>query len=149
MSTKSRLMGIAILNSGKADRTIFGFLHQLFFNSSLVLLLKLQLMNMKVSRRKISSLIKVRTFSISIPRREIRDVKELPDCKRPSYHRELTLALFLFFPGRTMAKRANADRETRDHDLLALHWPSSPRNILLVKKRNAAATTESLLEFAK
>ncbi|KAL8649103.1 MAG: hypothetical protein Q9210_004597 [Variospora velana] len=39
--------------------------------------------------------------------------------------------------------------KTRHNDLLSLQWPSPPRNILLVQKRNAAVTSEALKEFAQ
>lgn len=43
---------------------------------------------------------------------------------------------------------ANSHKEPKDSDLLALKWPSSPRNILLVYKHHAPAVTQSTLEFA-
>jgi len=49
---------------------------------------------------------------------------------------------FALYPSLTLA-------ETRSHDLLSLQWASPPRNILLVKKNDAPAATEALLEFAK
>lgn len=39
--------------------------------------------------------------------------------------------------------------ESRTSDLLSLQWPSAPKNILMVKKNEAPAVTESLLEYAK
>ena len=39
--------------------------------------------------------------------------------------------------------------ETPNHDLLSLQWSSAPRNILLVKKNDAPAATDALLEFAQ
>lgn len=82
---------------------------------------------MKVPRRKpsLSALLYPRLFSTSIPRHDIRVLTELPDRKQPSYH------------------------QTPDNDLLTLKWSAPPRNILLVKKFNAPAATDSLLEFAK
>ncbi|KAL2053313.1 hypothetical protein ABVK25_006306 [Lepraria finkii] len=80
---------------------------------------------MKVPRRKVYSLICQRQFSITPRRREIRALSELPDRIHPSY------------------------QETKGNDLLSLHWPSPPRNILLVKKENTPQTTEAVIEFAK
>ncbi|KAL9010118.1 MAG: hypothetical protein Q9173_004917 [Seirophora scorigena] len=39
--------------------------------------------------------------------------------------------------------------ETRHKDLLSLQWPSPPRNVLLVQKRNAAVTIAALKDFAQ
>lgn len=41
---------------------------------------------MKVPRRKLYSLIAQRAFSTTASRRELRDIKELPDRNLPSYH---------------------------------------------------------------
>ncbi|KAL8991585.1 MAG: hypothetical protein Q9177_000046, partial [Variospora cf. flavescens] len=46
-------------------------------------------------------------------------------------------------------KRGLTSAETRHNDLLSLQWPSPPRNILLVQKRNASVTSEALKEFAR
>lgn len=39
--------------------------------------------------------------------------------------------------------------ETSSHDLLALEWPSPPRNVLLVCKENNARVDEALIEYAQ
>ena len=39
--------------------------------------------------------------------------------------------------------------ETKRQDLLALKWPSPPRNLLVVKKKHAPAVDEALLAFLK
>lgn len=38
---------------------------------------------------------------------------------------------------------------TRHNDLISLQWPSPPRNVLLTKKPNSPAVTESFVEYAK
>ncbi|KAK2749863.1 NADH kinase pos5 [Myotisia sp. PD_48] len=65
-----------------------------------------------------------RTFSTTSCRQRIEDVNSLPNRILPRY------------------------QEVRRSDLLALQWPAPPQNILLVKKRGAAAITRSVVEFA-
>ncbi|KAL8864936.1 MAG: hypothetical protein Q9198_009556, partial [Flavoplaca austrocitrina] len=38
--------------------------------------------------------------------------------------------------------------ETPQNDLLSLRWPSPPRNVLLVEKKNAPDAREALKTFA-
>ncbi|KAI9700320.1 MAG: NADH kinase pos5 [Candelina mexicana] len=66
-----------------------------------------------------------RQFSASRARRKIKDIRDLPDRIWPKY------------------------QETRNNELLALQWPSPPRNILLVKKEGDDTVTDSLIELAK
>ncbi|TKA75310.1 hypothetical protein B0A49_01199 [Cryomyces minteri] len=66
-----------------------------------------------------------RCFSSTAPRGQIKDITELPDRIHPAY------------------------QETRHNDLLALQWPSPPRNVLLTKKDRAPDVTESVVEYAK
>ncbi|KAF2095095.1 ATP-NAD kinase [Rhizodiscina lignyota] len=70
-------------------------------------------------------LISRRCFSHSAVRREIRDIAELPDRIHPKY------------------------QEARNNDLLTLHWPSPPRNILITKKPSAPSITTLVIEYAQ
>ncbi|OCK77272.1 ATP-NAD kinase [Lepidopterella palustris CBS 459.81] len=65
-----------------------------------------------------------RSFSQSVRLREIKSISELPNRTLPQY------------------------RETNNHGLLSLQWPSPPRNVLLTKKNNTPAITDSLVEYA-
>ncbi|KAK3717262.1 NADH kinase pos5 [Vermiconidia calcicola] len=65
-----------------------------------------------------------RSFHNSARRLEIRHVAELPPRLPPQF------------------------KETSTDDLLALRWPSPPRNILLVRKDNDAEARDALTEFA-
>ncbi|OQD70490.1 hypothetical protein PENDEC_c023G07219 [Penicillium decumbens] len=65
----------------------------------------------------------LRCFSSSAPRDEIRDVAGLAQRLIPKY------------------------QETQG-ELLCLHWPAPPRNVLLVRKDCAPAVTDSLVQFA-
>ncbi|KAK4191288.1 putative NAD kinase 3 [Podospora australis] len=67
----------------------------------------------------------VRFFSISAARREIIDVASLSNRIVPHY------------------------QQTKTSSLLSLHWPSPPRNILLMPKLHAPQVTISAIEFAK
>ncbi|SLM39522.1 poly atp nad kinase [Lasallia pustulata] len=80
---------------------------------------------MKVPRRRIQSPIFRRCFSVSLQRREVREIEALPERIHPSY------------------------KETPNNDLLSLRWPSPPRNILLVKKNHSAVATDAIIEFAR
>ena len=66
-----------------------------------------------------------RSFSVSAPRREILPLVTLPDRLVPSYV------------------------ESPSKALLSLHWPTPPRNILLMPKLHAPHVTVSAIEFAK
>lgn len=66
-----------------------------------------------------------RFISATCRRQELRDVAQLPDRVLPSY------------------------RETQQHDLLTLHWPSPPRNMLLLKKDFAPIVTESFVQYIR
>ncbi|KAF2669461.1 ATP-NAD kinase family protein [Microthyrium microscopicum] len=66
-----------------------------------------------------------RHFSSSLAHREIRSIRELPD------------RVFATFD------------ETKTHELLALHWPTPPRNVLITKKERSPEITSSLTELAK
>ncbi|KAI9841494.1 MAG: NADH kinase pos5 [Sclerophora amabilis] len=66
-----------------------------------------------------------RNLSGSSARQEIKSITELPDRIRPTY------------------------REIPSIDLLSLQWPSPPRNVLLIKKEDVGAVSDSLVEFAK
>ena len=96
---------------------------------------------MKVPRRKHHGLRFSKRFSTSRPRLDVRSLEELPSRIRPSYH------------GSSVFEKLHEDKltstETKGYDLLSLHWPSPPRNILLVKKENATTTTEAVLQFAR
>ncbi|KAF2457040.1 hypothetical protein BDY21DRAFT_371882 [Lineolata rhizophorae] len=65
-----------------------------------------------------------RSFATTNVQSEIRDISELPDRIFPRY------------------------QETHHNDLLALQWPSPPRNLLFSKKNDTPAVTKSLIEFA-
>ncbi|KAI6947924.1 hypothetical protein KC321_g18979, partial [Hortaea werneckii] len=67
----------------------------------------------------------IKPFSTSAVRREIRTIEELPERQYPSF------------------------KETSRHDLLALQWPSPPRNILFVRKDDDQAVHEALLEYIR
>ncbi|KAI7231141.1 NADH kinase-like protein POS5 [Hortaea werneckii] len=67
----------------------------------------------------------IKRFSTSAVRREIRTIEELPARQYPSF------------------------KETSRHDLLALQWPSPPRNILFVRKDDDQAVHEALLEYIR
>ena len=98
---------------------------------------------MKVPKRKLLALGQLRSFSTSASRREIRGIAQLADRIYPSYHRECC---------KDYSNEESTEltlTETQDNDLLSLNWPSPPRNILLVHKRNAPVATTSLVEFAK
>ncbi|KAI1952902.1 NADH kinase pos5 [Ophidiomyces ophidiicola] len=69
-------------------------------------------------------LFRSREFSSSPCLRQIEDVDKLPDRISPRYE------------------------ESKGSDLLALRWPTPPRNILLVRKKGAPAVTKSVMEFA-
>ncbi|WPH00843.1 ATP-NAD kinase [Acrodontium crateriforme] len=58
-----------------------------------------------------SSLLR-RCFGATTRRRELRSIAELPDRIYPAF------------------------KETSSHDLLALHWPEPPRNLLIVRKED-------------
>ncbi|KAK3053913.1 NADH kinase pos5 [Extremus antarcticus] len=64
-----------------------------------------------------------RCFSSTAHRREIRDLADLPARVHPKV------------------------KETSNHDLLALQWPSPPRNILLVRKDDDTEVQTALLEY--
>ncbi|KAF2484562.1 ATP-NAD kinase-like domain-containing protein [Neohortaea acidophila] len=64
-----------------------------------------------------------RCFSTSSRRTEIRHLSELPERVQPTF------------------------KETSNHDLLSLRWPSPPRNILVVRKDNDDDALEAVLEF--
>ncbi|KAK5134933.1 hypothetical protein LTR08_006024 [Meristemomyces frigidus] len=66
-----------------------------------------------------------RCFTTSTPRRDIRSIAELPARIYPSF------------------------KETKRHDLLALQWPSEPRNILFVRKDADALVHDTLIEYTK
>ncbi|KAF2841589.1 ATP-NAD kinase [Patellaria atrata CBS 101060] len=63
-------------------------------------------------------------FSSTTSRREIRDVAELPERLHPEYH------------------------DTKHLELLCLHWPCPPRNVLITKKNSDPSITKSLVELA-
>ncbi|QSZ34949.1 hypothetical protein DSL72_007811 [Monilinia vaccinii-corymbosi] len=69
--------------------------------------------------------IQKRSFSNTTARFKILDAASLPDRIAPRYHR------------------------TRESDLLSLHWPSPPRNMLIIKKDRSPTVSEALLEYAK
>ncbi|KAK5167365.1 NADH kinase pos5 [Saxophila tyrrhenica] len=64
-----------------------------------------------------------RCFSTTARRLEIRDLAELPVRVHPQV------------------------KETSNHDLLALQWPSPPRNILLVRKDDDTEVQNALVEY--
>ncbi|KAI9746610.1 MAG: NADH kinase pos5 [Claussenomyces sp. TS43310] len=66
-----------------------------------------------------------RTFSTTASRLEVLDVAQLADRIIPKY------------------------QESNTSDLLALKWPSPPRNVLMVKKSGSQDVTDSLLEYAR
>ncbi|KAI0194229.1 ATP-NAD kinase-like domain-containing protein [Astrocystis sublimbata] len=66
-----------------------------------------------------------RLFSTTLPRREILDIAALPPRIQPRY------------------------RESTTSPLLSLHWPSPPRNVLIIPKFRAPQVTASTLEFAQ
>ncbi|EKD20323.1 uncharacterized protein L3040_007330 [Drepanopeziza brunnea f. sp. 'multigermtubi'] len=66
-----------------------------------------------------------RYFSRTPAQREILDADSLPDRIIPRY------------------------QATPNSDLLSLIWPSPPRNVLVIKKKEAPLATASLLEYAK
>ncbi|KAI9659166.1 MAG: NADH kinase pos5 [Alyxoria varia] len=66
-----------------------------------------------------------RSFSSTSVRLIIRDISDLPEKIQPTY------------------------QETRNNDLLSLHWPSPPRNILLLKKDHEPGVTESFLSYIR
>lgn len=65
-----------------------------------------------------------RCFTTSAVRREIRSIAELSPRVYPGF------------------------KETSNHDLLALHWPAPPRNILFVRKDDDAQVNDALIEYA-
>lgn len=66
-----------------------------------------------------------RAFTTSARREEIKSIAELPPRVTPGYS------------------------ETKRHDLLALGWPSPPRNILFVRKDGDKIVQDALLEYTK
>ncbi|KAL6235460.1 hypothetical protein BDW75DRAFT_230306 [Aspergillus navahoensis] len=68
-------------------------------------------------------LIWKRNFSVTLKRKEIRDIDSLPPRLIPSY------------------------QELNENDLLSLQWPAPPRNVFVVKKDCAPEVTKSLVEF--
>ncbi|KAK4548493.1 hypothetical protein LTR36_009403 [Oleoguttula mirabilis] len=72
-----------------------------------------------------ASRTRTRCFTTSAPRQEIRSIAELPPRVNPGF------------------------TETKRHDLLALGWPSPPRNILFVRKDGDRVVQEALLEYTK
>lgn len=66
-----------------------------------------------------------RCFTTTASRRLVKDLAQLPDRVHPSFE------------------------ETSSHDLLALRWPSPPRNVLLVCKEDDTTVTDALIEYAQ
>ncbi|KAM3068801.1 NADH kinase pos5 [Clarireedia jacksonii] len=69
-------------------------------------------------------ILQKRTFSSTAARPEILDARDLPNRIVPKYQQD------------------------RSSNLLSLHWPSPPRNILFVGKEDAPSVTEALAEYA-
>ncbi|KAF7189885.1 NADH kinase pos5, mitochondrial [Pseudocercospora fuligena] len=65
-----------------------------------------------------------RCFTTSAARREVRHIAELPPRIRPKF------------------------QETKSHDLLALAWPSPPRNVLVVRKDDDSEVHKALIDYA-
>nr|OQO24678.1 hypothetical protein B0A51_06760 [Rachicladosporium sp. CCFEE 5018] len=74
--------------------------------------------------RSIEPAIATRCFTSTVRRREVRRLAELPPRLNPGF------------------------RETSSHDLLALQWPSPPRNVLLVPKTDDTPVLAALIEYA-
>lgn len=70
------------------------------------------------------SLPSARCFATSAARREVRSIAGLPDRVHSRF------------------------QETKSHDLLALEWPSPPRNVLIVRKDDSAECHRAVIEYA-
>lgn len=82
-----------------------------------------------------------RTYTVSVRNLQISDVGSLSNRIIPRYKS-------------TLEKRAirgitHALSETQASDLLSLQWPSPPKNILMIKKKDVPAVTECLIQYAK
>ncbi|KAI0157407.1 mitochondrial NADH kinase [Xylariaceae sp. FL1272] len=71
------------------------------------------------------SLLRTRSFSVTLNRREILDISALPDRLLPRY------------------------KDSSTSSLLSLQWPEPPRNVLIIPKLHAPKVTLSAVEFAK
>ncbi|KAK1073356.1 NADH kinase pos5 [Friedmanniomyces endolithicus] len=81
---------------------------------------------------RIASRHGTRWFTTSARRREIRSIAELPPRIYPGFRGRIVYA-----------------QETSNHDLLALHWPAPPRNILFVRKDDDAPVQNALNEYTR
>lgn len=84
-----------------------------------------------------------RLFSASTRRREIRSIAELPPRVYPRFQ-----GIASCQDGSIDNRVTNIIAETSNHELLALQWPSPPRNILLVSKDDDTHVNKALNEYA-
>ncbi|SMR56709.1 unnamed protein product [Zymoseptoria tritici ST99CH_1E4] len=78
----------------------------------------------RIWRNSSQLLNKKRCFHYSAIRHDIKSLEELPSRLQPQF------------------------KQTSNHDLLALTWPSPPRNVLIVPKHNDADVQSAVIEYA-